>query len=263
MSQSLARALRILDELGRGARSLDDLVGTLGVHKTTVLRLLRTLEADRFVRRDERHRFSLGSRLFELGSASLEQRQIRDVALPHMNRLGQQTGGQAVHLAVLENNKIIYIAEVESTSAVRMYSRLGLPAPLHATAVGKVLASELPERQLADALAATDFRPLTPRTITDPDRYRSVLPEVRVRGWADGNAEHEDFINCIAAPVRDATRRIIAAASISVPDVILSRDEVHALLPQLLAATRAIESDWAGGQPEKGPRGDQGQGELR
>jgi DNA-binding IclR family transcriptional regulator len=254
MSQSLARALRILDELGRGPRSLDDLVGTLGVHKTTVLRLLRTLEADRFVRRDDRHRFSLGSRLFELGSASLEQHQIRDVALAHLNKLGQQTGGQAVHLAALENNKIIYIAEVESTSVVRMYSPPGLPAPLHATAVGKVLASELPERQLADVLAATDFHPFTPRTITDPDRYRSVLREVRARGWADDTAEHEDFINGIATPVRDTTGRIIAAAAISVPDVILSRDEVHALLPQLLEATRAIESDWAGSEHREGTR---------
>jgi DNA-binding IclR family transcriptional regulator len=251
MSQSLARALRILDELGRGPRSLDDLVGTLGVHKTTVLRLLRTLEADRFVRRDERHRFSLGSRLFELATAALEQHQIREVALPHLNRLGRQTGGQAIHLAALENNTAIYIAKVESTSAVRMYSRVGLPAPLHATAVGKVLACELPERQLADALAATDFHAFTPRTITDPDRYRAALAEVRARGWADDTAEHEGFINCIAAPVRDTTARIIAAVSISVPDIILSRDEVHALLPQLIETATAIESDWAGSKPRE------------
>jgi DNA-binding IclR family transcriptional regulator len=251
MSQSLARALRILDELGQGPRSLDDLAGALGVHKSTVLRLLQTLETDRFVHRDERHRFSLGSRLFELGNASLEQHQIRDVALPHMNRLGRETGGQAVHLAVLENNSAIYIAKVESTSAVRMYSQVGLPAPLHATAVGKVLASELPERQLADALGATDFYPFTPHTITDPDTCRSVLAEVRRRGWAEGAGEHEDFINCIAAPVRDTTGRIIAAVSICVPEVILSRDEVHAFLPQLLEATAAIESDWAGSKPRE------------
>lgn len=245
MSQSLARALRILGELGQGPRSLDDLVGSLGVHKTTVLRLLQTLEADRFVRRDERHRFSLGSRLFELGAVSLEQHQIRDVALPHLERLGRETGGQTVHMAALENNRPIYIAKVESTSSVRMYSRVGLPAPVHATAVGKVLTSELPERQLAGILAATDFTRFTPRTIADAQAFRDVLADVRRRGWAEDAAEHEEFINCVGAPVRDATGRIIAAVSITVPDVLLSRDEVHALVPRLQEAIRAIETDWA------------------
>jgi DNA-binding IclR family transcriptional regulator len=245
VSQSLARALRILGELESGARSLDELASTLGVHKTTVLRLLQTLQKERFVRRDERHRFSLGSKLFELGAASLERHAVRDVAWPHLNRLARQTGGHAVHLAAYENNTPVYIAKVESTRSVRMYSRVGLPAPLHATAVGKILASELPDGQLEEALAATSFHAFTPRTITDPDTYRRTLAEVRERGWSEDAAEHEDFINCIAAPLRDTTGRIIAAVSISVPDVILSREEVHALLPQLQQATAAIEADWA------------------
>lgn len=244
MSQSLARALRILGELGEQPRSLDELAATLNVHKTTVLRLLRTLEADRFVSRDERHRFALGSRLFELGSAALEQHAVRDAATPHLNRLGRETGGQAVHLAALENDAPVYIAKVESTSSVRMYSRVGLPAPLHATAVGKVLASELGEGRLTAVLAATDFRPFTDNTITDPAVFRAALAEVRERGWAEDDAEHEELIHCIAAPVRDSTGRIIAAVSISVPEVILTRAEVHALLPQLLETTSTIEAEW-------------------
>jgi DNA-binding IclR family transcriptional regulator len=246
MSQSLGRALEILGELGRGPRSLDELADSLGVHKTTVLRLLRTLEADRFVRRDERHRFSLGSRLFELGSASLEQHALRDVALPHLAELGGATGGQAVHLAVLEGHRPVYVAKVESTSSVRMYSQVGLPAPLHATAVGKVLASGLSERRLDATLAATDFHAFTARTITDAAAYRTELAEVRRRGWAEDAAEHEAFVNCVGAPVREAGGRIIAAASISVPDMILDLDQVRALVPQLLETTAAIEAAWSG-----------------
>jgi DNA-binding IclR family transcriptional regulator len=245
MSQSLTRGLQILGALADGPRSLDDLVDTLGVHKSTVLRLVRALEVDRFVRRDERHRFSLGSRLFELGAAALQQHAVRDVAWPHLQALGRRTGGQAVHLAAYEDSSAVYIAKVESTRPVRMYSRVGLPAPLHATAVGKVLAGGLTERQLEQALAATDFRALTPRTITDATTYRRVVAEVRERGWAEDAAEHEDFVNCIAAPVHDTTGRVIAAVSISVPDVILSRDEVRALLPQLQQTTADIEADWA------------------
>lgn len=256
MSQSLGRALQILGELGTGPRSLDELAESVGVHKTTVLRLLRTLEADRFVRRDEHHRYSLGSRLFELGAASLEQHALRDVALPHLTRLARVTGGQAVHLAVLEGSTAIYVAKVESTSSVRMYSRVGLPAPLHATAVGKVLASDLSERRLAAALAETDFHRFTDRTITDPTSYRAELELVRRRGWSEDAAEHETFINCVGAPVRGAGGRVVAAVSISVPDVILGRAEVQALVPQLLEAAAAIEAAWAGTAEHTDPMSD-------
>ncbi|WP_446664095.1 IclR family transcriptional regulator [Flexivirga sp. B27] len=245
MSQSLARALQLLGQLADGGRSLDELAETLGVHKTTVLRLLRTLEDDRFVRRDDNHRFFLGSRLFELGASSLEHHAIRDIALPHLERLGRETGGQAVHLAAYESGRAVYIAKVESTSSVRMYSRVGLVAPLHATAVGKVLTSELPETKLRAALEANDFHAFTERTITDADAYRTELAKVRAQGWSEDSAEHEDFINCVAAPIRDSTGRIIAAASISVPDVILTRDAVHDLIPTLQRATASIEADWS------------------
>lgn len=244
MSQSLARALQILGELGERSRSLDDLSEVVGVHKTTVLRLLRTLEGERFVRRDDRHRYSLGSRMFELGSSALAGHHIRDVALPHLHRLGEATGGQAVHMAALEGTGVVYIAKVESTSSVRMYSRVGLPAPLHATAVGKVLAADLSPGDLERVLRATTFEAFTEHTITDAPAYRAELDAVRARGWAADRAEHEAFINCIAAPVRDGTRRVIAAVSISVPEVILTQGEVHGLLPHLLEATAAIETDW-------------------
>lgn len=249
MSQSLSRALRILAELGEGERSLDELAATLEVHKTTVMRLLHTLEAERFVRRDERHRYQLGSRLFALGTAALAQRAIRDVAQPHLNRLSAETGGQAVHLATFENGAAVYLAKVESTSSVRMYSRIGLPAALHATAVGKVLVAALPPGEREAVIAGIDFQPFTARTIPDADAYRAVLARTREQGWAEDAAEHEDFINCVGAPVHDETGRVLAAVSISVPDVILPREKVRGLVPQLLAATEAISADWAGRQP--------------
>lgn len=248
MSQSLTRALQILIELGEGERSLDQLATELGVHKTTAMRLLHTLEAERFVRRDERHRYQLGSRLFALGSAALEQHAIRDVAQPFLSRLSSETGGQAVHLATYENGAAIYVAKVESNHAVRMYSRIGLPAALHCTAVGKVLVAALPPGEREAVVAGIDFEPFTDRTITDPDEYRRVLTQTRELGWAEDAAEHETFINCVGAPVRDDSGRVIAAVSISVPDVILPRDGVRALVPQLLAATEAISTAWSSSQ---------------
>ena len=145
MSQSLSRALTILGELGEGAKSLEQLATRLDVHKSTVLRLLRTMESERFVRRDAGHRYMLGSRLFELANRALEQRDVRTVARPHLSALNSSTG-QTIHLATYESGEAVYIDKFDAIQSVRMYSRVGRPAPLHCTAVGKVLVAGRPDR---------------------------------------------------------------------------------------------------------------------
>ncbi|MEU4288752.1 IclR family transcriptional regulator [Kribbella sp. NPDC026596] len=243
MSQSLGRALQILVSLGEGERSLDQLATELGVHKTTVLRLLRTMEAERFVRRDEAHRYRLGSRLFALADVAREQHVVRDVAAPHLRQLNQKTG-QTVHLAAWENGEVVYIDKLDSVRSVRMYSQVGVPAALHCTAVGKVLLAAQPKRQREALLASMDYRAYTPNTITDADHLRDELAITSERGWAQDKAEHESFINCIGAPVKDHDGRIVGAVSVSVPDVLLNYDQVLELLPDLLATTKAITADY-------------------
>ncbi|TCC58804.1 IclR family transcriptional regulator [Kribbella pittospori] len=243
MSQSLARALQILASLGEGERSLDQLATELGVHKTTVLRLLRTMEADRFVRRDDSHRYRLGSRLFALADAAREQHVVREVAAPHLRQLNQKTG-QTVHLAAWENGEVIYVDKLDSVRSVRMYSQIGVPAALHCTAVGKVLLAAQPKRIREALLESIEYHAFTPQTITDPDALRAELDAVRAQGWAQDRAEHESFINCIGAPVADQHGRIVGAVSISVPDVLLDYGQVLELLPELLATTKAISADY-------------------
>ncbi|WP_067490465.1 IclR family transcriptional regulator [Actinomadura hibisca] len=241
MSQSLARGLGLLIELGEGPRSLDQLAATLGVHKTTVLRLLRELERERFVHRDDAHRFHLGSRLFALSGAALEQRGIRAIAAPHLARLNEATG-HTVHLGVYEGGAVVYLDKYDSRHAIRMYSRVGLSMPLHATAIAKVLLADLPEaarRRIADEI---DYVPFTEHTLTGPDALLAELDGVAARGYAMDDAEHETFLRCVAAPIRDAGGRVIAAASVSVPDVLLNRDQVLELLPDLLEATGGISA---------------------
>lgn len=242
MSQSLGRALQILIELGDSPRSLDDLAAKLGVHKTTVLRLLRTLEEERFVYHDRDHRYHLGSRVFALGGSALDQREIRGVAAPHLSRLNQSTG-QTVHLGIYEGGEVIYLDKYDSRHAIRMYSRVGLRMPLHCTAIAKVLLADLPEIERRQVAEKIDYVWFTDNTITDPDRLLAELATVAERGYAVDNAEHETFMTCIAAPIRDASGRVAAATSISVPDVVLEHDQVMKLLPDLLETAHAISAD--------------------
>ncbi len=243
MSQSVGRALQILIQLGEGPASLDELAAVTGVHKTTVLRVLRTLAQERFVVRDDSHRFYLGSRLFELSSRALDQREVRRVAGPHLAAFNRKYG-RTTHLAVLEDGEAVYIDKLESHDQIRMYSRIGLHPPMHSSAVGKVLLADLPEAEREDIVAHLAMNATTPNTITDPDTLLAELETVRRQGWAHDREENEASINCIAAPVRAASGRTVAAVSISVPDVVLSYDQLLALLPALLSVTRAISHDF-------------------
>lgn len=242
MSQSLSRALTILVLLGEDSHSLDQLAAHLGVHKSTVLRLLQTMEAQRFVTHDSHHRYVLGSRLFELANHALEQRDVRTLARPHLSALNAATG-QTVHLAVYESGEALYIDKIDATQSVRMYSRVGRPAPLHCTAVGKVLVSGLPRAEWRAVAERLDYHPFTDRTITTPERYLEELEKVATQGYAEDHEEHESFVNCVGVPVRDGTGAVVAALSMSVPDLLLDHEQVLAELPRVRAAAEAVSAE--------------------
>ncbi|MFE9423252.1 IclR family transcriptional regulator [Kitasatospora sp. NPDC006697] len=241
MSQTVDRALVLLTELAEGERSLEQLAGLLGVHKTTAMRLLQSLEQARLVYRDAEYRYHLGAGLFALASRAVEQRPVRRTAAPHLAALNAATG-QTVHLAALEGNEVVYIDKYESRQPVRMYSRIGLPVPMHCTASAKVLLAALPPEERDRRVAELEFTPFTERTLTTPQALLAELALVAERGWAQDRAEHEPFMNCLAAPVRDPGGQVVAAASLSVPNLVLPYEGVLELLPQLLAATAAASA---------------------
>ncbi len=253
MSQGLARALQILIKLGDGPANLDELTAESGVHKTTILRVLRTLADERFVVRDQAYRFYLGSRLFELSSRALDQREVRQVAGPHLAAFNRRYG-RTTHLAVLENDEAVYIDKLESHDQIRMYSRIGLQPPLHSSAVGKILLAGLPEAERRAAVSRLGMTPATPNTITDRNQLLGELEVVRRQGWAQDREENEFSINCIAGAVRDASGRTVAAVSVSVPNVVLSYTELLELLPPLSEVTAAISAD-LGWQTNPEPEG--------
>ena len=108
MSQSLDRALTLVSQLASGPKTLDELSGVIGVHKSTTLRLLRTLESHRFVQRDGVHHYRLGTALFDLANIALEERDVRRAAEPALRDLNARLG-HTVHLASYEDGEVIYI----------------------------------------------------------------------------------------------------------------------------------------------------------
>jgi len=242
MSQSLLRALDLLAELAEQPATLDELSSKATVHKTTVMRLLHALEEQHFLVRNDAQQFQLGRKFFELSSRALEQRDIRAVARPHLARLNDATG-HTVHLAELEGAEVVYIDKFESHHPVRMYSRIGLTAALHSAAVAKVILADMPRARQENIAAGLDYVKMTENTLTTPAELLAELELVGKQGWAHDKSEHESFVHCIAAPIRDASGRVVAAASFSVPVVLLSYEDLLKLLPVLQAGTDAISKD--------------------
>jgi DNA-binding IclR family transcriptional regulator len=254
MSQSLDRALTLVAELATGPKTLDELSRVIEVHKSTALRLLRTLESHRFVQRDGVHHYRLGTAMFDLANRALEERDVRRSAERALREFNARTG-YTVHLASYEDGEVIYIDKYDSTHPMRMYSRIGRRAPLHCTAVAKVLLADLPDPELRRVVNDMEFPPLTANTITDAESYLAELERVRAAGYAVDNSEHEDFIHCVAAPIRGARGEVVAAVSTSVPKVLLDFDGLLALLPDLQATARAASAEcgWTDAQPGRTP----------
>ncbi len=242
MSQSLARAMQMMISMSEGERSLEQLADELGVHKSTALRLLRTLEDERFVHHDSAHRYRLGTRLFELANRALEQRTVRTVAHPRLAELNRATS-QTVHLAVYESGQAVYIDKFDSTHSVRMYSRVGLPAPLHCTAVGKVLVAALPPAEREAVARSIDYVKMTDKTLLTPDAYLAELRKVARQGFSEDHGEHESFVNCVGVPIRDGSGAVVAAMSVSVPTIVLDHQGVLELLPLVRDTADAISAD--------------------
>ncbi|AXI79549.1 IclR family transcriptional regulator [Peterkaempfera bronchialis] len=258
MSQSVDRALTVLASLADGPTSLDQAAKRLGVHKSTAMRLLHTLEEHGFAHRQDDHRYRLGGRLFSLAQSALEGFDVRRVASPYLVALNERYG-HTVHLAVLEDGEVIHVDKVESRYPVPPHcwlggaSRIGRPAAPTAAASAKVLLADLPEEQRRERVAALDFPAHTSRSIRSPEEYLAELDAVREQGWARDLGEVDETVNAVAVPIRGVGDRAIAACSISAPAAPPAGPDglppvLADLLPELLCTAEAISLAY-GGRP--------------
>ncbi|WP_306214513.1 IclR family transcriptional regulator [Actinoplanes sp. RD1] len=160
-------------------------------------------------------RYHLSGLVFELGMRASTERGLLDAATPSLDRLRDQTR-ETVHLAVLEGTEVLYVAKVGGRRAVESPSRIGGRMPLHATAVGKALLAHSPA-ELLDRVLSTPLRRLAPRTIVDAGMLRAQLGVARAKAIAYEYEESGVGVACVAAPVFDADRSVVAAISVTGP----------------------------------------------
>ena len=226
--QNAARLLTAFTALDRDL-GVTELAGRLGLPKSSVHRLLTALAREGLVERGAGHgRYRLGLRLYELGSMAPARIDMHLLTVGPIDDLRARTG-EAVHVAVLDGRDVVAVGRRETPGMMRLAARLGVRHPAHATSAGKVLLAYLPLAERTALLSGQDLVALTSHTITDRARLEEELAKVRSRGWAECTHEHEMGIASVAAPVRDARGRVVAAIGIAGPASRLARDAVRRL----------------------------------
>jgi DNA-binding IclR family transcriptional regulator len=233
--QSADRALAILAEFDdeRPTLRVTELAVSLGMHKSTVSRLLATLHGRGLVRRDG-ELFSPGPELARLGNLAARGLDLTELAQEPLQRLAEDTG-ETVNLAVRREDTALNVHQVQSSHLIGLGDWSGRALPLHCTANGKVLLAFG-----GDEPAELGAR--TPRTITDRAQLRGQLAEIRERGWAGAVEELELGLVAVAAPVFDARGEVVAAVSLAAPAYRLPPEGLAAAGERCAATAREVSA---------------------
>jgi Transcriptional regulator len=238
MSQSVKRAALIVDSIAAQPKTVAQLAEEFGLHRSTMFRELQTLEEVGYARRRRDGTYALAFRLISLAQSSLESLDLRHAAYDHVRRLHNAVGN-TVHVAALMDNSIIYVDKVEDASGVRMYSRIGSPVRPNCSAVGKAILAGLDTAGRDAVLAGADWKRYTDRTITTRKALNAELETITEQGWAADDGEFEDFVNCVAVPIRSPTG-VVGALSLTAIRMVHDLEQIKPRIPLLQRTAEQI-----------------------
>lgn len=246
---SVTNALRLLKVFSdqESEIGISDLARRVGLAKSTVHRLASSLVEEGMLEQAEREgKYRLGLALFELGALVRRKMDVTAEARHHLKALSERSG-ETVQLAVLEQTAALYINVIESQRALRMSYQVGTRAPLHCTAVGKVLLAHA-DSHLFDSTMELGLARVTDLSITQADELRRELMAIIHRGYAVEEEEAERGLRGVAAPVRDFSGEVVAAIGISGPTHRMSKKILQNFARDLIEVSAAV-SQRLGYQP--------------
>lgn len=243
--EALARGLEILSLFSaeRPSLSLSQIVDLLQLNKSTAYRVLSTLEAMQYLEQDQATRqYRPGLKVLQLGFTAINTLEIRQIAHPYLEKLSQDVG-ETVSLAVLDGFRTIYVDRIRNQSIVGVVLGVGSSLSAHCTALGKVLLAGLPVKDLNQLLASNELNVYTPKTLGTKKSLLAALDEIRQQGYAIDNEELASGLRAVAAPIRDISRRTIAAANVTGTTLHITDERIQEeIIPALIDTTSQISS---------------------
>ncbi len=214
----------------------------IGINKSTVHRLLATLERNHFLERDSQTGiYRPGIRLLQLAHLALENNDLRRIADPFLRQLCD-LHRENVNLSFLDGTDVVYLDVIESPQRVKLAAVTGQRLPAFSTASGKAILAFLPE-EIVQQLLARGIPQYTQRTLTSPSDLMEDFVRARERGFAISEQEFEDGINAIAAPIFNAGHQPIASVSVAGPAYRLSKERMVEISPSVMETANKIAQE--------------------
>jgi DNA-binding IclR family transcriptional regulator len=237
---SVNSALKVLDLLSiRDHIGVAEISRITGIDKTSVFKILYTLEHRDYVIKTADAHYKLGIKLSNYGDRASERQSIVDVATPIMRRLRDDCH-ESVYLGILNTNgRVILMHREDGDSPNRIVTRIGYEMACYTNALGKLLLANLDAAMQKSIVDGLQFRPLMPKTVPSTKILYGQLTELRGKEWAEEYEENYPGHSDLAAPIYDGADRCIAALSIVCVSTVL-RENKEAFLPVLLRASRDI-----------------------
>lgn len=222
---------------------LQDISNQMKMPPSTVLRFLSALQSRDYAAQDiDTGRYLLTFKLCGLADSIRANQSLRTIGLPFLRSVAAAFD-ESANLSIEYDMSVMYIEAVLGPSKTLMsLQRIGNIAPLHCTAVGKLLLLGYDREQMDRLAEVKGFTGFTERTITDRKALEAELEAVRARGYAFDDEECEQGARCVAAPIRDYTGRIVAGMSVSGPVSRMTDAHIAKNLPVLLDAAQKISS---------------------
>ena len=243
--QAVSHALDLLEQFHDDVDELGvtELSKRLKLHKNNVFRLLATLESRGYIEQNRAtENYRLGLKSLELGQTFIKQMGLLRQAKPILEKMVEECN-ETSYVAIFKEGYIVYLDVVETDLTVRVVSRVGSRLPAHCTAAGKVHLAFMSEEEIDSILPNREMKGYTPTTITSREALKEELKIVAEQGFAIDNEELDPGVRCVAAPIRDYTRRIVGAVSVSGPSMRFSDERIEKeLVPLVLQASEELST---------------------
>ena len=237
------RALEVIEHVAASPRpvSLSEIAREVGLPKSSAHALIRTLDTEGYLQRDDRGEYSLGPRLLRLLGSLPHRFDLPRVARPVMQELVDEVGETAI-LGIRQGDEIVYVEQVEAPQVIRYVAPLGEPRPMQVTSIGKVLLASMSPAEADAVLSGAKLEALTDRTLVSRDAIDKDLARVRKRDYATNDEESIEGVVAVAVPIREggsADGPVVAGLSVAGPSDRM-RDELDGLPKRLGKFARRI-----------------------
>lgn len=242
---SVMKAIEIMDLLASSKEEIGatEISNQLKLNVSGTYHILNTLKVCEVIEQNPKtKKYRLGMKLWKMGKMAREQNHLALLLQPFLKKLRDITG-ETANLTILDNNEIIYIAQEESTRLVRMFTKIGARVPLYCSAAGKVLLAFQSTEKQRSILNNIEFYPFTEKTIIRSKALEEQLQLIRDRGYAYDDEEREWGVSCIAAPIFDYDREVIAALSISGPTTRFTEENRSLWIQEILKLTMGVSQN--------------------